>query len=296
MAAKVCADLGLPSAQVATGADIDRAGDRLGDLIARTTVFARVSPEHKAQVIRAQRHAGTDVAFLGYGVNDAVALHAADVGISVDSATDIAKDAADVLLLEKDLDVLADGVIGGRRIFANTIKYVLMGTSSNFGNMFSAAGASLFLTFLPMLPSQILLNNLLYDTSQLAIPTDDVDSEQVARPTHWDVGFIRRFMLFFGPLSSIFDFITFGVMLWGFHAGPALFRSGWFVESLATQTPGDIRHPDPAHPVLPQPPERAAAAGRTGRGRGRGRIARQPVRPHAGLPAAPRPPSSWPWS
>ena len=132
--------------------------------------------------------------------------------------------------------MLADGVIGGRRIFANTIKYVLMGTSSNFGNMFSAAGASLFLTFLPMLPSQILLNNLLYDTSQLAIPTDDVDSEQVARPTHWDVGFIRRFMLFFGPLSSIFDFITFGVMLWGFHAGPALFRSGWFVESLATET------------------------------------------------------------
>ena len=236
VAAKVCADLGLPSGQVATGADIDGAGDQLGDLIARTTVFARVSPEHKAQVIRAQRHAGTDVAFLGDGVNDAVALHAADVGISVDSATDIAKDAADVLLLEKDLDVLADGVIGGRRIFANTIKYVLMGTSSNFGNMFSAAGASLFLTFLPMLPSQILLNNLLYDTSQLAIPTDDVDPEQVARPTHWDVGFIRRFMLFFGPLSSVFDFITFGVMLWGFHAGPALFRSGWFVESLATQT------------------------------------------------------------
>ena len=236
VAAKVCADLGLPPGQVATGADIDAAGDRLGDLLARTTVFARVSPEHKAQIVRAQRRTGTDVAFLGDGVNDAVALHAADVGISVDSATDVAKDAADVLLLEKDLDVLADGVMGGRRIFANTMKYVLMGTSSNFGNMFSAAGASVFLTFLPMLPSQILLNNLLYDTSQLAIPTDEVDPEQVARPTRWDVGFIRRFMLFFGPISSIFDFITFGVMLWVFHAGPALFRSGWFVESLATQT------------------------------------------------------------
>ncbi len=235
VAAKVCTDLGLPPGQVATGADIDKAGDRLGDLLAATTVFARVSPEHKAQIVRAQRATGTDVAFLGDGVNDAVALHAADVGISVDSATDVAKDAADVLLLEKDLNVLADGVMGGRRIFANTIKYVLMGTS-NFGNMFSAAGASIFLTFLPMLPSQILLNNLLYDTSQLAIPTDEVDPEQVAQPTRWDVDFIRKFMLFFGPISSIFDFITFGVMLWGFHAGPALFRSGWFVESLATQT------------------------------------------------------------
>jgi len=221
---------------VATGADIDAAGDRLGDLLARTTVFARVSPEHKAQIVRAQRAAGDDVAFLGDGVNDAVALHAADVGISVDSATDVAKDAADVLLLEKDLDVLADGVVGGRRIFANTIKYVLMGTSSNFGNMFSAAGASIFLPFLPMTASQILLNNLLYDTSQLAIPTDEVDPELVAQPTRWDIGFIRKFMIFFGPISSIFDFATFGIMLWVFHAGPALFQTGWFVESLATQT------------------------------------------------------------
>jgi Mg2+-importing ATPase len=236
VAAKVCADLGLPPGRVATGADIDQAGDQLGDLLADTTVFARVSPEHKAQIVRAQRATGTDVAFLGDGVNDAVALHAADVGISVDSATDVAKDAADVLLLEKDLDVLADGVTGGRQIFANTIKYVLMGTSSNFGNMFSAAGASIFLAFLPMLPSQILLNNLLYDTSQLAIPTDEVDSELVARPTRWDLGFIRKFMIFFGPVSSLFDFVTFGIMLWVFHAGPVLFRTGWFVESLATQT------------------------------------------------------------
>jgi len=221
---------------VAAGADIDAVGDQLGDLLARTTVFARVSPEHKAQIVRTRRAAGDDVAFLGDGVNDAVALHAADVGISVDSATDVAKDAADVLLLEKDLDVLADGVVGGRRIFANTIKYDLMGTSSNFGNMFSAAGASIFLKFLPMLPSQILLNNLLYDTSQLAIPTDEVDPELVAQPTRWDIGFIRKFMLFFGPISSLFDFATFGIMLRVFHAGQALFQTGWFVESLATQT------------------------------------------------------------
>ena len=236
VAAKVCADLGLPPGQVATGADVDAAGDRLGDLLARTTVFARVSPEHKAQIVQTQRATGTDVAFLGDGVNDAIALHAADVGVSVDSATDVAKDAADVLLLEKDLDVLADGVVGGRRIFANTIKYVLMGTSSNFGNMFSAAGASIFLKFLPMSASQILLNNLLYDTSQLAIPTNNVDPELVAQPTRWDIGFIRKFMIIFGPISSIFDFATFAIMLWVFHAGEHLFQTGWFVESLATQT------------------------------------------------------------
>ncbi len=141
-----------------------------------------------------------------------------------------------MVLLQKDLQVLADGVVEGRRIFANTIKYVLMGTSSNFGNMFSAAGASAFLSFLPMLPSQILLNNLLYDSSQLAIPTDTVDEEQLARPSRWDIGLIRRFMLVFGPISSVFDVATFAVMLWAFHADPPLFRSGWFVESLATQT------------------------------------------------------------
>jgi Mg2+-importing ATPase len=237
VAAKVCADLGLPVGGALTGTDLDTLDDtQLAAAIPRTTVFARVSPEHKARIVRIQRLTGRDVAFLGDGVNDALALHAADVGISVDSATDVAKDAADVILLEKSLDVLADGVVEGRRIFANTIKYVLMGTSSNFGNMFSAAGASLFLTFLPMLPSQILLNNLLYDTSQLAIPTDNVDSEQLRRPSHWDIAFIRRFMLYFGPFSSVFDFATFAVMLWVFHSGPAQFRSGWFVESLATQT------------------------------------------------------------
>jgi P-type Mg2+ transporter len=237
VAAKVCHDLGLPAAKVLTGTDLDTLDDtQLAAAIPTTTVFARVSPEHKARIVRLQRLTGADVAFLGDGVNDALALHAADVGISVDSATDVAKDAADVILLEKDLDVLADGVVEGRRIFANTIKYVLMGTSSNFGNMFSAAGASLFLSFLPMLPSQILLNNLLYDTSQLAIPTDNVDEEQLRRPSHWDIRFIRRFMLYFGPFSSVFDFATFAIMLWIFHSGPAQFRTGWFVESLATQT------------------------------------------------------------
>jgi Mg2+-importing ATPase len=237
VAEKVCRELGLDVLGTLTGADIDRLDDtQLADAIGRTTVFARVSPEHKARVVRVQRLAGADVAFLGDGVNDALALHAADIGISVDSATDVAKDAADVILLDKSLGVLADGVAEGRRIFANTIKYVLMGTSSNFGNMFSAAGASIFLSFLPMLPSQVLLNNLLYDTSQLAIPTDNVDEEQLRRPSHWDIRFIRRFMLYFGPLSSVFDFATFGLMLWVFHAGPTLFRTGWFVESLATQT------------------------------------------------------------
>ena len=246
VAVKVCRDLGMggggPGGQpqeghAMTGTDIASLDDAgLAAAIATTTVFARVSPEDKARIVRVQRMTGGGVAFLGDGVNDALALHAADVGISVDSGTDVAKDAADVILLEKDLDVLADGVAEGRRIFANTIKYVLMGTSSNFGNMFSAAGASLFLSFLPMLPSQILLNNLLYDSSQLAIPTDHVDEEQLRRPSHWDIAFIRRFMIFFGPLSSVFDFVTFGVMLWVFNAGAAEFRSGWFVESLATQT------------------------------------------------------------
>ncbi|MDR8411696.1 magnesium-translocating P-type ATPase [Nonomuraea sp. 3-1Str] len=236
VAARLCAELGLTSGRVLTGADVDAADDsRLASLIEQCSVFARVSPEHKARIVRTQRRGGLDVAFLGDGVNDALALHAADVGVSVDAATDVAKDAADVLLLEKDLGILADGVTQGRRIFANTMKYVLMGTSSNFGNMFSAAAASAFLPFLPMLPSQILLNNLLYDSSQLAIPTDTVDAEQLSRPSRWDVRLIRRFMLFFGPISSLFDFATFAVMLGVFHAAPPLFRTGWFVESLATQ-------------------------------------------------------------
>ena len=237
VAAKVCRDIGMEPGAVLTGGQLDALDDdELAVAIPETTVFARVSPDQKSRIIKVARRTGVDVAFMGDGVNDAVALHTADVGISVDSATDVAKDAADIVLLDKDLGVLADGVMEGRRIFANTLKYVLMATSSNFGNMFSAAGASLFLTFLPMLPSQILLNNLLYDVGQLAIPTDNVDDEVVARPAAWDIAFVRRFMMVFGPVSSIFDFATFFVMIAILHASHSEFRSGWFVESLATQT------------------------------------------------------------
>lgn len=221
---------------ILTGTEIEAMDDdALAAAAPGARVFARVSPEQKARIVAVLRRSHA-VGFLGDGVNDALALNRADVGISVDSATDVAKDAADVVLLEKDLGVLADGVMGGRRIFANTIKYLLMGTSSNFGNMFSAAAASAFLAFLPMLPGQILLNNLLYDSSQLAIPTDSVDREQLRKPAHWDIGGIRRFMVAFGPISSLFDFATFGLMLWVFQAAPEEFRAGWFVESLATQT------------------------------------------------------------
>ncbi|GAB4320955.1 MAG: magnesium-translocating P-type ATPase [Dehalococcoidia bacterium] len=234
---KLCDDLGLPVGGTLTGAAVEAMDDMsLRDKLSETTIFARLSPEEKSRIIRTAKDMGYAVAFLGDGVNDAVALHDADAGISVDTASDVAKDAADIVLLEKDLGVLADGVVEGRRIFANTIKYVLMGTSSNFGNMFSAAGASLFLGFLPMLPTQILLNNFLYDVSEMTIPTDHVDEELLQRPSHWDTVFIRRFMVFFGSISSVFDFLTFGVMLWVFDAGESLFQSGWFLESLATQT------------------------------------------------------------
>jgi Mg2+-importing ATPase len=236
-AAHVCRQIGLPIKSTVRGEDlVGLAKEELSALVERTTIFARVSPEQKAALVEAAQADAKDVAFLGDGVNDALALHQADVGISVDTGVDVAKEAADVILLEKSLAVLAEGVAEGRRTFANTMKYVLMGTSSNFGNMFSAAGASLFLSFLPMLPSQILLNNLLYDSSELTIPTDEVDDELLARPEHWDVGFIRRFMSCFGPISSAYDFLTFGVMLWVFDAHASLFRSGWFVESLATQS------------------------------------------------------------
>jgi Mg2+-importing ATPase len=237
VAQKVCTDIGLAVAGTLTGTQLDQLDDaQLAAALPHTTIFARVTPEQKSRIIKAERALGSTVGFLGDGVNDAVALHDADVGISVQTATDVAKDAADIVLLDKDLEILATGIVEGRRIFANTIKYVLMGTSSNFGNMFSAGSASLFLSFLPMLPTQILLNNLLYDASEMTIPTDNVDEEQLQRPAHWDTRFIRRFMIFFGPISSIFDFATFGIMIWVFNAHAPLFRSGWFVESLATQS------------------------------------------------------------
>jgi Mg2+-importing ATPase len=237
VAEKLWHDLGLKFGGTLTGADIDTLSDtELGTAAERVSIFARVSPEQKARIIRVLRQHGRAVGFLGDGVNDALALHHADLGISVDSGADVAKDAADIILLDKDLGVLAQGVMEGRRIFSNTIKYVLMGTSSNFGNMFSAATASVVLSFLPMLPGQILLNNLLYDSSQLAIPGDRVDKEQLIAPSHWDIAFIRRFMFIFGPISSLFDFATFALMIFVFNAAAGEFRAGWFIESLATQT------------------------------------------------------------
>ncbi len=237
VAEKLLADLGLAPGKALSGVDIEpMSDDDLRQAATTTTVFARVSPEQKARIVRLLRHSGRAVGFLGDGVNDALALHQADIGISVESAADIAKDAADVLLLDKNLGVLADGIAEGRRIFANTIKYVLMGTSSNFGNMFSASVASVVLPFLPMLPRQILLNNLLYDTGQLAIPGDRVDREQLHAPAHWNIAYIRKFMLIFGPISSLFDFATFALMLLFFHAGQSEFQAGWFIESIATQT------------------------------------------------------------
>ncbi len=236
VAEHVCDTIGLVGRRTLTGAGVDAMSDE--ELIAAlpdVRVFARMDPQQKVRVVRLHRRSGRDVAYLGDGVNDAAALHAADVGISVDTATDVARDAADIVLLDKDLDVLADGVVEGRRTFANTVKYVLMGTSSNFGNMFSAAAASAFLPFLPMLPSQILLNNLLYDAGQMTIPSDAVDDDQLARPSHWDMSLIRRFMTFFGPISSLFDFLTFAVMIGVFDTAEKRFHTGWFVESLATQ-------------------------------------------------------------
>ncbi len=232
----LCAALGLPLEGIINGPELATLTDEaLSARLDTTTLFCRVTPPQKAHIIRALRRKGHVVGYLGDGINDAPSLQAADIGISVEGAVDVAKEAAAMILLKRDLDVLAQGVREGRRTFANIMKYVMMGTSSNFGNMFSMAGAVLLLPFLPMLPVQILLNNLLYDTSEIAIPLDSVDAAMIAQPRHWDMNFVRDFMLVLGPVSSLFDFLTFGLLLWGFHASEALFQTGWFVESLATQ-------------------------------------------------------------
>jgi Mg2+-importing ATPase len=233
----ICSEVGLDEGRIILGGELERMTDTaLAHVVEQTSVFARVSPAQKNRIIVALKSRSHVVGYLGDGINDAPSLHAADVGISVSSAVDVAKDAADFILLERSLDVLHDGIIEGRKAFGNVMKYLLMGTSSNFGNMFSMAAASMFLPFLPMLPTQILLNNFLYDLAQVTIPTDHVDRTFIHKPQRWNVKMIRDFMIYIGPVSSIYDFLTFFALLKVFHASEQLFHTGWFVESLATQT------------------------------------------------------------
>jgi Mg2+-importing ATPase len=237
----ICSHVGVPTTHVLLGRDVARMNDaKLGDAVERTTIFARLSPDDKERIIRSLQARGHVVGFLGDGINDATALRAADVGISVDTAVDVAKESADIILLQKSLLVLEEGVLEGRKVFSNVLKYIRMGASSNFGNMFSVIGASALLPFVPMAPLQVLTNNLLYDFSQVPIPTDNVDTEQIARPRPWDISAIARFILAIGPISSIFDYTTYAVMYFVFGARTpahaALFQTGWFVESLMTQT------------------------------------------------------------
>jgi Mg2+-importing ATPase len=237
VARHVCSQVGLLEEPMLLGSEVDRVTDpALGALAEQTDVFARVSPAQKTRVLLALRRRGHVVGFLGDGINDAPSLHAADVGISVSQATEAAKDAADVILLERSLSVLHDGIVEGRRAFGNVLKYLLMGTSSNFGNMLSMAAASIVLPFLPMLPGQILLNNFLYDLAQITIPTDNVDPSFMRKPRRWDIALVRNFMVGIGPVSSVFDFLTFAALLFWFRTSEAQFHTGWFVESLATQT------------------------------------------------------------
>lgn len=232
----VCRQLQLSDAPLLTGAQVEvMTSDELRKVVWETELFVRMSPAQKERVIGALQYGGHSVAYLGDGVNDGPALRLADVGISVSTGVDIAKDVASIVLLRKSLSVIAEGVAEGRRIFANTIKYILMGTSSNFGNMFSAAGASLVLPFLPMTPTQLLLANSLYDVSQLSIPTDTVDPEAVTQPKRWDIKLIYKYMWIFGIISSAYDFMTYGVLWFMFGARNASFQTGWFVESLLTQ-------------------------------------------------------------
>ncbi len=249
---KVCHDVGLAAQSVITGAELSvLSPEAFARTVKESDVFAKLTPGQKEQIVRSLRDGGHVVGFLGDGINDALALNAADVGISVDSAVDVAKETADIVLLEKSLLILEEGIIEGRRVFANIIKYIRMGASSNFGNMFSVVGASYLLPFLPMQPVQVLMNNLLYDFSQTGIPTDKVDEELIVKPLKWNIDNIKRFMVFIGPVSSIFDYATFALMWFFFHCSafldPALgmqekealarlFQTGWFVESLLTQT------------------------------------------------------------
>lgn len=235
VAASVSGQIGLPDPRILRGPELDKLSDEaLRHQAGAVDIFAEVEPNEKERIILALRKAGHVVGYMGDGINDASALHAADVSLSVDDAVDVAKEAADIVLLEKDLGVLVAGVEEGRRTFANTLKYVFMATSANFGNMFSMAGASLFLPFLPLLPKQILLTNVLTDLPEMAIPTDHVNRELIEKPRRWDMPFIRRFMFTFGLVSSIFDYLTFGVLLFVLHAGPDEFRTGWFVESVVS--------------------------------------------------------------
>lgn len=241
VAAKVCHEVGLDAGDVVIGSDIEGLNDdALAALAARTTLFARLTPMHKERIVTLLKREGHVVGFMGDGINDAPALRAADIGISVDGAVDIAREAADIILLEKSLMVLEEGVIEGRRTFSNMLKYIKMTASSNFGNVFSVLVASAFLPFLPMLPLHLLIQNLLYDVSQVAIPFDNVDEEQIQKPQRWNPADLGRFMVFFGPISSIFDILTFCLMWWVFHANTpeaqTLFQSGWFVVGLLSQT------------------------------------------------------------
>lgn len=237
VAQHICSQVGLDAKRIVLGEDLDRMSDSaLAAMAEKTIVFARVSPAQKHRIILSLKGRGHVVGYLGDGINDAPSLHSADVGISVSTAVDVAKEAADIILLERSLRVLHQGILEGRKAFGNVMKYLLMGTSSNFGNMFSMAAAAMFLPFLPMLPTQILLNNFLYDLAQITIPTDNVDASYIDKPRRWDIKLIRDFMLYIGPISSIYDFLTFYALLKIFHASEALFHTGWFVESLSTQT------------------------------------------------------------
>jgi Mg2+-importing ATPase len=234
---QLCGQVGIDGGRIVLGSEVELMDEgALMRVAEHANVFARVSPAQKHRIIRALKAGGHVVGFLGDGINDAPSLHGADIGISVAGAVDVAREASDIILLDRRLDVLHAGIIAGRRSFGNVLKYLLMGTSSNFGNMFSMAGAALFLPFLPMLPTQILLNNFLYDVAQVTIPTDHVDPVFIKRPQRWDIRLIRNFMLLIGPVSSVYDFLTFFVLLRVFHFGEELFHTGWFLESLATQT------------------------------------------------------------